>query len=94
LTWHLLSSFLFMNHESRWWYPCDRDSERLLISMLLLQANPSLSQSNGNRHSTWRQQTTNGIYHLWTLAVHELACCHYKHPLLSTGWLCASSRRR
>jgi hypothetical protein len=36
--------------ESGWWYSKHRECERLLISMVLLQANPSSSQSNANRH--------------------------------------------
>jgi hypothetical protein len=48
----LLPSFPFVRwSESGWWYSCDCDNERLLIPMLLLQANPSLSQSNANWHA-------------------------------------------
>jgi hypothetical protein len=48
----LLVSFPFVSwSESEWWYSCDRESERLLIPMVLLQANPSSAQSNSNRHA-------------------------------------------
>jgi hypothetical protein len=42
--------------EPGWWYSFDRESERLLNCMLLLQANPSSSQSNAKstgRHQQW-----------------------------------------
>jgi hypothetical protein len=55
----LLPTFPFVSFsEPGWWYSCDRESERLLlIPMVLLQANPSLSQSNANRHADIKRPT-------------------------------------
>jgi hypothetical protein len=39
---------------------------------------------------TWRQQTMTEFTTFGCLPLHELAPCHAKHPVLSTGWLWAS----
>jgi hypothetical protein len=62
--WCLIPSFPFMSwSESRWWYSCDRESERLLVPMVLLQANPSLSQSNANWHADNKPSTEQDRIH-------------------------------
>jgi hypothetical protein len=52
----LFASF-FPIRESGWWYSFDCESERLLVSMLLLQVNLLLSQLNANWHDDNRRPT-------------------------------------
>jgi hypothetical protein len=47
LTWQFASAFPV--RESGWWYSFDCDSERLIVSTVLLHEHPSSSQSNANQ---------------------------------------------
>jgi hypothetical protein len=71
LTWQFASFFPI--RESGWWYSFDCDNERLLVSMLLLQANPSLSQSNANRHADIKRPIESTIF--GRLPLHPLTHC-------------------
>jgi hypothetical protein len=74
---------------------CDRESERLLIPMVLLQANPSSSQLNAKKHADnepWTEQDTIHACHCMSLPIaSQNAQCYLQ---AGCGLACAMARAK